>query len=468
MRTEIKETAGQFVVLNKGSINQFYCSLLLKQTEDSVGYSINAFVDNFSVRQSLLRYSMSLEIALRDSNQLVDNSILKAGSIIEVSLFKSLDDPDHAKIIKAFYVTNIDSSIQSLTPNERVYDITAYTFSGVSNAWLFTNYYPSGSRPSDIIKDIVKKKFTAKPQEIGYSKSQPDIHWIDSENVLDTPMIFKQVAPFNAIANVIRRTIGKDKDSTYFFYEDIEGYKLRTLGDMTKQEYLDSAITYTLRADKTLFGDIKKDFYKILYLAQHNNSDYFNIMESGVYSSEVVFIDLLNRTIGNDNSRNLFQYSNNAHRESLLTTGTYDLFDINTEVFKKQGAPDPGASMIKDSYDISPSTKIAFSESAWGRKDYMQEKYPYDVAQRALFEQNKVSIEVYGNPEIRPGDIINVVIPKQVQQNGYSSRLTGNFLVTGVKHNVKGNIFQTIVDLHKDSYEKDVLTESKDNNNTLT
>lgn len=83
---------GQFIQLNKDSINQFYFSLMLKDRENSEAKSINGFVDNFSLRQSLLRYSMSLELSIRDSAQLIDKSVLRLGSILELVLFR---DPDH-------------------------------------------------------------------------------------------------------------------------------------------------------------------------------------------------------------------------------------------------------------------------------------------------------------------------------------------------------------------------------------
>ena len=455
------------MTFNQGKVDQFSCSLMLRQTRDpdeSKSYSINEFIDNFSIRQSLLRYSMSLELSIRDSAGLVDESILKLGSVLELSLFRKEDDPlaDTIKIV--FYVTNIHSSVQSQTQNERVYDIVAYTFAGVSNAWPFTQVYPAGETPSNIIKDIVKNKFTAVPEEIG----KDDVDWITTENTLDTPTIFKQVAPFDAITNMLRRSVRTtEKDSTYFFYEDTRGFKLKTIGDMTKQEYLNNAIKYTLLPDKKIVGDFKKDHYKVLYLTQHSSADYFKLMENGVHSSEVVYIDLLNRTVGNNNSKHLFKYTDEEHRKTLLSLGEFDAFDITTEIFEREGKPDPGSSSSLDTlYDITPASKIAFSETAWDRTDYMHDKYPYDAAQRALFEQNKVTIEVYGNPEIRPGNIIYLEIPKQKQETGYSKRLDGYYLITGVRHNVSGNRFQTLIDLHKDSYFINVLEGEKNNSGT--
>lgn len=458
------------VAMNSGFINQFHCSLMLKQSLSNKGekaYSIMGFVDNFSVRQSLLRYSMSLELAIRDSRGLIDESLMRVGSVLILSLFRDPNDPPEAKIEKYFYITNIDNSIQSANPNERVYDVTAFTYSGVSNAWPMTQLYNAGSLPSDIIKDIVKNRFTTLPEEVG----EDTIDWIPSEHTLDTPTIFKQVAPFDAITNMLRRCTRTNKDSTYFFYEDKDKYKLKTIGEMTKQENRDAAFEYTMRPDKKLTGNIKEDYYKVLYLSQYNNSNYFNILKKGIHSSEVVYIDLLNRTVGNENKTNLFNYSDEEHRKTLLNIEDkprFDAFDLTKDIFEYKGFADGILDPIQDQeqYDLTPASKIVFSENAWDRKDYVHEKYPYDLAQRALFEQNKISIEVYGNPQLRPGDMVKLIAPKETQQDGQAYRISGLFLITAVKHSISGNRFQTIVDLHKDSYETDILSGNKENSGT--
>ena len=460
---------GQHVKLNPKSVNEFSISLLLKKDKNDTGIGILAFINGFTVKQSLLRYSMSLELFIADGLGLVDRSILQMGSILELSLILDLENPK-TELKKTFYVTNIDNSVQSLAQQERGYNVTAYTFAGVSNAWPFTKVYGANYLPSDIIKDIVQTRFTSDAKEIGMSNEVADAHWIPTQNELKTPTIFNQVAPFDAITNMLRRSTGPEKDSTYFFYEDKEGYKLRTVGDMTREENLNSALEYKMFADNQPGPDKNKDvYYRILYLTQHNNADYFKIMKSGVYSGEVVYIDLLNRSVGNLDS--LVEYSDEEHRKTLLSLGDFDGFDINTDVFKLKGVPETNSPTEPESssYDITPASKIVFSEKAWDREDYMTDKHPYDSAQRALFEQNKITIEVYGNPLIKPGDIISIVFPKQhEEESGYSRRLNRNFLVTAVKHNVSGNRFQTIVDLHKDSYEIDILTESKDNTSTLS
>jgi hypothetical protein len=464
-----KDPYGQHVRFNKDSVNEFAVSLLLKKDKADPGIGIVAFITGFSIRQSLLRYSMSLELSINDGLGLVDKSMLKMGSILELSLIRDLEKPEETEIKKLFYVTNINNSVQSLTQQERVYDITAYTFAAVSNAWPFTKVYGANYLPSDIIKDIVTTRFTSDTKEIGMSNKVADVHWIATQNQLKTPTIFNQVAPFDAITNMLRRSTGSEKDSTYFFYEDIEGFKLRTIGDMTSEENLNSSTKYTMFPDNKPTEKDNDTYYRILYLTQHNNADYFKIMKSGIYSGEVVYIDLLNRNIGNLNS--LVEYSDSKYKESIMSIGKFDAFDINTDVFKLKGIPETSNPTTSEpsSYDITPASKIVFSEKAWDREDYMTDKHPYNSAQRALFEQNKVTIEVYGNTLIKPGDIIYIELPKQHQdEEGRSRRINRNFLVTGVKHNVVGGRFQTIVDLHKDSYELEILTESNENPSTLS
>ena len=54
---------------------------------------------------------------------------------------------------------------------------------------------------------------------------------------------------------------------------------------------------------------------------------------------------------------------------------------------------------------------------------------------------------------------MNLDVPAKsgIDEHEKSPRQCGDFIVGAVKHNVKGTIFQTIVDLYKDAYEKDVI-----------
>jgi hypothetical protein len=87
-------------------------------------------------------------------------------------------------------------------------------------------------------------------------------------------------------------------------------------------------------------------------------------------------------------------------------------------------------------------------------------------------EQNKITIEIYGNPNVFPGDVIKIKVPsKSAISSDVESlirRQSGKFLVGAVKHNIFGTKFQTFLDLYVDSYDEDVVNPPKSKSSEST
>lgn len=451
-----KKSAGSVITHNNDSVTEFSYSIVLKKTfsDQTPGVGIATLVNSISLKQSLLRYAISLEISIADSSNLVDDGILALGSVIEITLYKFEDDAN--KIFLKFFVTNIENSIQNTRQKEKVYDIVAYTFPAVTNAWPLLRFYPEDT-PSNIIKEIVKSRFTVpkdNDKEIGTGDN-----WIESKNTIKNGFIFHQIKPFDAISRLLSQSISsKSDDSTYFFYQDYQGFKLRTARSIASDENKQRSLKYKFypeRNNPTIENSAEKDYFRVLYLSQYDHSNYFDLMASGILRGEMVLIDLINREVKSptktfkyeDDSKNIFLLGKN----SAIDT-SYPIFSSNIEL-----------NPLNLKYDFTPASYIAVSETAWERDDYLEEKYLYARAQRSLLEQTKITIEVYGNPSIKPGDILNLDVPAKsaYEDDSDSKRQSGDFIVGAVKHNIKGTIFQTYVDLYKDAYEQDILGNKK-------
>ena len=433
---------------NNDSVTEFNYSVVLKKdisVEDGVG--IAALINSISIKQSLLRYAISLEISLIDGINLVEDGLLALGSVIEVTLYKYDDDAN--KIFLKFYVTNIENSIQTTRQKERVYDIVAYTFPAVTNAWPLQQFYPEDT-PSNVIKQIVKDRFTTpikSDKEIGTGDN-----WIDSKNVIKNGFIFHQIKPFDAISRLLSQSLSSQSDdSAYFFYQDYQGFKLRTARSIASDANKQRSWKYTFypeRNNSTTENSAEKDYFRVLYLSQYEHSNYFDLLASGVLRSEIVLIDLVNRQVKTPTKT--FEYDKD--NKNIFLLGNNSAIDTSYPVFARNKELNP----LDLKYDFTPASYIAVSENAWERDDYLEEKYLYARAQKSLLEQTKITIEVYGNPSIKPGDILNLNVPAKsgITEDEDSNRQSGDFIVGAVKHNVKGTIFQTYVDLYKDAYEK--------------
>lgn len=451
----------KLITEHKGQIKEFSYQVLLKRTADAEGLNIASAIISFSLFSSLEDMSMGIELSLVDAINLVDDNYLQVGSILDVTLFKSENDDANKKITDLrFYITNIDGQIQAKDQKQKSYDVAGYTFAAVSNEWPFLKKIPEGT-PSEMIKEIVKTRFLPKGDETRLGKKEND-DWYDTENTIKNGIIFHQVKPFDAISQLLKKSVGKEpRDNAFFFFEDYEGFKLKTLGSMTKKENLERAWKYTFYPEKSRDdGDVRESYFRVLYLSQYTHTDYFHLIRSGLLRSELVYINLLDREVKSEKTLSLTENIEDYEKDIFLL-GNNSPIDTTPSMFGT-GLP----INVKDlEYDFTPASYVAISESAWEREDYLTDKYMPSRMQKELMKQTKITIEVYGNPAIRPGDIVNLSIPAKsaFKDDVETRRQTGNFVVWAVKHTVNGSNFQTIVDLCKDAYEVDITKPSNDN-----
>lgn len=428
---------------NQGKVTEFRYSLkLFQELNDTNPFGIAAYVQSFSIRQSLIRYSMGMEIQFIDGAGLVDSGKLQVGNIIELTLFKGEDDAE--KLIKNFYITNIEDSIQTTRPNERVFTIKAYTFPAVTDVFPLLRKMDEDT-PTNMIKKIVRDRFIRKDEKIGSGED-----WVDSNSSVIGGLFFHQISPSDAIKQLLERI---PEPETFFFYEDYQGFKLKTFKSMLKssegKEY--KYIFYPTNQST----QAKEDYYRILYLSQYTHSDYFMLMKSGAIRGELVMIDLVNKKV---ESRKQLSFLD--EKEDILVLGKNEPIKIEQRIFgdSVQFKPEGFA------YDYTPASKIAFSENAWGRRDFLDQSFLKRRAQKAFMDQTQITIEVYGNHTIKPGDVVDILVPEQsayASQDTTTRRQTGKFIVGAVKHNISGTIFQTYLDLYKDGYDTPVTEPAK-------
>ncbi len=287
-------------------------------------------------------------------------------------------------------------------------------------------------------------------------------------NEIKNGILLHQVKPFDAISHLVSKSVSPD-NSEYFFYEDFNGFNLRTLKSM-KNDSSGKEKTFIYYQDKTRrFGNKENeqvsDYFRILYLTQHKQQDYFELVQDGAVINQVSVFDIINKEVITKD----FRYNTSAN--SAFVLGNKTAFPSNTVSFIAF-TNSPPYNEKKYPYDIAPHSKIAISEKAWNRDDYLLDNYNIPVAQRTLMEQNKITVEIYGNPNVFPGDIINMKVPSK---SGIDSdleslirRQSGKFLVGAVKHNIFGTKFQTFLDLYVDSYDQEVTERSPEKSNETT
>lgn len=474
-----------WVTYNEGLLDKFSYRIFLQQFSgssltESAFVGIESIVSTLSIKQELIRNSMILEMKISDSAGILENGIIQVGSIINIEICRDPNsevEEDTKVAKKLFIVTRVDNNIQSAQLKQRVFNLTAYSFAGISNVWpLSYSEYSGPTKPTDIIKQIVSKRFTQGNSPIVEDK------WKNCTNEIKNGVLLHQVKPFNAISHLMSKSVSPDK-SEYFFYEDFNGFNLRTLKSM-KQDSNGKEKTFIYYQDKTQRLGTKEneqvsDYFRILYLTQHKQHDYFELVQGGAVINQVAVLDILNKEViskdfkyepaeeGSDPGtleNEVFVLGSKS--PYAFDTVSFTVFTENPPYKKDKEKPQPYP------YDIAPHSKIAISEKAWNRDDYLLDNYNIQVAQRTLMEQNKITVEIYGNPNVFPGDIIIMKVPsKSAIESDLESlirRQSGKFLVGAVKHNIFGTKFQTFLDLYVDSYDEEVTKRTPEKSDETT
>lgn len=285
----------------------------------------------------------------------------------------------------------------------------SYTLKVVSEEALHakTNFVQKSynSTISDMVKDIHKNYMKSeKPLEVEETKGKQKI-------------IIGHQDPFKATDIVRRRSIsGENKSSTYVFFETRSGgnqtFKFTTI-------------------EKLFQADAVKDFQQ----SDAINSNLMNKADNNIISYEVPKQFSSTDRIATGGKRRVSSFD--------IRTQTYKTKDIETDSTKYTTGG-------KGSYDSSE-----FKSKYFNAKIPPQSLIPVDTSQRpvtnipeqtadqqsflAALMQNAMKIKVYGDANLKAGDMINAAIPNKVSTTGTGNvdpLLSGKFLVSRIHHEI--------------------------------
>lgn len=260
----------------------------------------------------------------------------------------------------------------------------------------------------DIVTDIIKEDLqTEKPVSI------------DSTSGIEEGIITR-MEPFKAIDFLRRRAVSAEfKSSSYVFYESRDGFVFTTLERLiTKgQKSIDSG-----KNDKTFFLDTTRN-QNINDVAIRNILAY----------NQMSFADTISKAQEGGISNNVKSYD--------MITGKVKSIDYKDDgragfaTMDQNGAATNTAGFIRKHSQATSVQRLVPISSALPSST-RPEKVSYLTAFTQNVTQNIVRILIYGDSEIRIGDMIKCTLPASLTADdaGLSRLETGNYLVTKVRH----------------------------------
>jgi len=395
----------------------------------------------FSVYQSLFEHYLQCDLILNDSLGLINtlNPIkdgvtqggFSGGDILVVSYRSNDDSLPYKNHVFALY---------EMTDRKRLEENSeAYFLSGISveaysaSSQKISRAYggSGGNNISSMVKSIT--------DEFVYSNSIKDLHRslreaarfrVEKENDFDSTngnhkFVLPNLAVDDAIDFLCKEADSDDHIPYYLFYENSKGFNFKNLGSLVSQEPKEK---YSYIPSN--FTDVYKDKKKQEYTEATNirsfdvikQSDFLENLESGMFQSRNIFIDILKK-----NKREVvYKYDDYFPKFKKLQ---------NLKIAGGETRGDPVVRMFTSRHDHEsdalftgeiPSSK-KFSENLAQAEGYFSHIF-----------NTQLEVVIPGDSELDVGDVIELNIPPATnvldQVNVGDKYLSGKYLITKIRN----------------------------------
>jgi hypothetical protein len=403
-------------------------------------FDIKKVFVELSYYEDIYSFAVSGYATIVDAQGFIELLQLTGNEFIEISFSKTKNAP------------NINKQVY------RVYKISDRKPVGNMNSESYTLYFCSeelllseqtkisksykGKKISDVIKNIMTEKLAVDPIKLNIE---------ETTGVND--FIVPQFKPFEAISwlsTYARPNKSGIKGADMLFFETKDKFNFRSLQSM----FLDEIYTTYKYQQKNIDAKIQSFQEETISVLEYEFTKVYDMMNdtsSGTFANRLISIDPMART-------------------SKIT-------DFNYEKYKAQAKtlnPNDPANIMRNrlgltknnSYDASfkVATGNAFQQdepyikqavNGGVAKNIAIETYvPNRTAQISLANYTVLKIKIPGDTGITAGRTINfnlLTLKPTAEKKNLDEMYSGKYLVTAVRHIIQPTVFQTVLEIAKDS-----------------
>ncbi len=318
---------------------------------------------------------------------------------------------------------------------------------------------------SDMIENILKEYLVVKTNvnENGVVKNK-----INNTVGLDK-LVIPNLTPFKAIDFLTSRSLNNKSVPDFLFWQNhLTGYNFKSLSDIFSQE---SGFEINFGTKNLSFGGQQfgnADYFKTVLLGMNNfkvisNFDLIKNIKNGYYAAKFYGFDPITKKVRFTQIKNDQYYVNNPLVKKA------NKYAFNTKIYNNK----------KLTADVMYDSKITVYPFENSRKesDYIKEKEPdqlnyldnthnYVLQRKMIFYnlmQRVVRIDMPGNFRFITGDCVDLNVPHFYNERGVDNdvgdpSLSGKYVITAVRHIIKSDRHETILEVATDSSLMDPLT----------
>jgi hypothetical protein len=302
-----------------------------------------------------------------------------------------------------------------------------------------------GTKISDIIRGVLSNS------NGGLSVDSKKIATIEeTTGIYD--FIIPRLKPFEAISwlSSYARPASfnqKDKIADMLFFQNKDGFNFRSLQSMYKQP-----IYGTYKYQLKNLGDNEQPFKEkmntILNYEFVKTFDMLNEINQGTFANKLISID----TVAKKANTTIYNYEGDK-------SASLNAEEVSNEMRNRLGltqsrSPDSNFKVFTGNAMQSNAAYIKQVPGAVAKNIAIETYVPNRTAQISLANYTVIKMTIPGDPGISVGRTINVnlfTLSPTRSSKGLDKFYSGKYLVTAVRHIIQPTVYQTVVEIAKDS-----------------
>lgn len=445
--------------------------VILKNADGSKSIDITYLTVEMSITEDIFKNTMYGSVKIKDSIDLLggapssnrkDLFQILGEEFIEVSY--KIKDSEHISL--RFFVYKISDIVyhQNNTKKEYILHFCSEEHLIDATSVVMKSYKSSHDKNIEsILKEYLKIDDNSngkKPKKI--SKLQPT-KGIQS-------VIIPRLPPLQACQFLARRSIAEQTfdSGTYLFFENMDGFNfcdVEYLIKVGREKIKKSNNDNNNSPFEYFYGqpnvqdpkkqDIKKQFKTLLKIDHVSYFDTIEKLKMGMFESEILVYDFANHSA----LPTRFKFLNNEDKTNSTTMA------LGNESGKSY--PENSITFIqnvtsKTDVDTKFSRKffIVKDKSFTATDTFLDQIIPARAAYFTRLAQNMFTINTYGDPMIKAGDVVILNIPQGDGNNisQINKYISGEYLVCTINHMFTQTTYLTKMDVYKNSFGSQVNT----------
>ena len=433
---------------------------------------VTALVSTINIFEDIFKSSLTGNIALVDTNNLLTRLPLIGQEKLRLKLStpqitvadrsRSLDFTDHP-----LYIYQVSAKVPVNDSTDALV-LSFTTAEAVRSNRIRVSQAFEGEPAVDIIKKIIRDE--------DLLNSKKEFYYEETAN--NYKFVSPNMRPIDFINSITSRCLSKTYNfaPTFLFYETCRGFFFRTIDGMldnkkVKQVYLEDT--------PNLGIDVERNLRRLISHTVVDSTNVMKNMRQGMYASNLLMIDLVNKTVENFNY-NYFDSFENGEKQDIhvdehakYVTDNKPLASESKDDFGKSLADYDQSTVYMQAVDRNqPNGLLSVRHSGQfdysGTDSWLQRRKGRFSAMRAAITMN---IVVYGQTDISVGDLIGLNIKNKAHYvtdpNDKDPYYGGRYLITQLRHSFTAMDGQALHTMHMQVVRDTVSSQYPKNGVTL-